>query len=216
MFLLPFSLLSQQSGYTRTIPSRRTSHDLISLARLSYLTSRIRTKPACLSPPLSTPPSSLRPLTNTPPPHNHKPTTANTTPSITMVDRPKKPTALATTPGLPPQAQVNITHSHSRVSAVLPTGESVEILLYGATIISWKDGSGEERLWLSEAAKLDGSKAVRGGVPLVFPVRFLFSRAVLVSCGRIRRDSLVKLLHFEREDSRDKLYKIGRNTFQSI
>ena len=83
-------------------------------------------------------------------------------------------------------------------------------MLYGATIISWKDGSGEERLWLSEAAKLDGSKAVRGGVPLVFPVRFLFSRAVLVSCGRIRRDSLVKLLHFEREDSRDKLYKIGR------
>ncbi|KAK0120352.1 hypothetical protein ONS95_011755 [Cadophora gregata] len=87
-----------------------------------------------------------------------------------MVDRPKKPTALATTPGLPPQAQVNITHSHSRVSAVLPTGESAEILLFGATIISWKDGAGQERLWLSEAAKLDGTKAVRGGVPLVFPV----------------------------------------------
>ncbi|CZR66433.1 related to P.ciliare possible apospory-associated protein [Phialocephala subalpina] len=87
-----------------------------------------------------------------------------------MVDRPKKPSALATTPGLPPQAQVNISHSNSRVSAVLPTGESVEILLYGATIISWKDAKGNEKLWLSEAAKLDGSKAVRGGVPLVFPV----------------------------------------------
>ncbi|KAI9055149.1 hypothetical protein LZ554_000113 [Drepanopeziza brunnea f. sp. 'monogermtubi'] len=87
-----------------------------------------------------------------------------------MVDRSKKPTALSTTPGLPPQAQVNITHEHSRVSAVLPTGESVEVLLYGATIISWKDGEGQERLWLSELAKLDGSKAVRGGVPLVFPV----------------------------------------------
>lgn len=87
-----------------------------------------------------------------------------------MVDRPKKPTALATTPGLPPQAQVNITHENSRVSAILPTGESVEVLLYGATILSWKDGDGEERLWLSEGAKLDGTKAVRGGVPLVFPV----------------------------------------------
>lgn len=87
-----------------------------------------------------------------------------------MVDRPKKPSALATTPGLPPQAQVNISHSNSRVSAVLPTGESLEVLLFGATIISWKDASGEEKLWLSEAAKLDGSKAVRGGVPLVFPV----------------------------------------------
>lgn len=87
-----------------------------------------------------------------------------------MVDRPTRPTALATTPGLPPQPQVNITHNNSRVSATLPTGESVEILLYGATVISWKDRAGSERLWLSESAKLDGTKAVRGGIPLVFPV----------------------------------------------
>lgn len=88
-----------------------------------------------------------------------------------MVDRPKKPTALhPISPGLAPQAQVNITHSHNRVSAVLPTGEAVEILLYGATIISWKDAAGAEKLFLSSAAALDGSKAVRGGIPLVFPV----------------------------------------------
>ncbi|KAI1109413.1 galactose mutarotase-like protein [Nemania sp. NC0429] len=87
-----------------------------------------------------------------------------------MVDRPNKPAALATTPGLPPQPQVNISHANSRVSAVLPTGESVEVLLFGATVISWKDRAGNEKLWLSEAAKLDGSKAVRGGIPLVFPV----------------------------------------------
>lgn len=88
-----------------------------------------------------------------------------------MVDRPKKPSALnPISPGLAPQAQVNITHSNNRVSAVLPTGESVEILLFGATIISWKDATGQEKLFLSEAAKLDGSKAVRGGIPLVFPV----------------------------------------------
>ncbi|KAK9775426.1 putative Galactose mutarotase-like domain-containing protein [Seiridium cardinale] len=87
-----------------------------------------------------------------------------------MVDRPNKPSALATTPGLPPQAQVNITHDNNRVSAVLPSGESVEVLLYGATVISWKDRAGNERLWLSKGAKLDGTKAVRGGIPLVFPV----------------------------------------------
>jgi glucose-6-phosphate 1-epimerase len=86
------------------------------------------------------------------------------------MDRPNKPSLLPKTPGLPPQAQVNITHSNDRVSAVLPTGESVEILLYGATILSWKNAKGEEKLWLSEAAKLDGTKAVRGGVPVVFPV----------------------------------------------
>jgi glucose-6-phosphate 1-epimerase len=88
-----------------------------------------------------------------------------------MVDRSKKPSALhPISPGLAPQAQVNITHSNSRVSAVLPTGESVEILLYGATIASWKDATGKEKLFLSEKATLDGSKAVRGGIPLVFPV----------------------------------------------
>lgn len=86
-----------------------------------------------------------------------------------MVDRPNKPTTLAATPKLSPQPQVNIT-GDSRVSAVLPSGESVEVLLFGATVISWKGATGNERLWLSEAAKLDGSKAVRGGIPLVFPV----------------------------------------------
>lgn len=46
---------------------------------------------------------------------------------------------------------------------------SVTVLLYGATILSWK-ASGKEQLWLSESAKLDATKAVRGGIPLVFPI----------------------------------------------
>lgn len=87
-----------------------------------------------------------------------------------MVDRAKKPSAIATSPGLTPSAQVNFTHNNDRITAVLPTGESIEVLLYGATIISWKDVKGTEKLWLSDGATLDGSKAVRGGIPLVFPV----------------------------------------------
>ena len=49
------------------------------------------------------------------------------------------------------------------------------ILLFGATITSWKAsdrgqlGSPAERLFLSSKAALDGSKAVRGGIPVVFP-----------------------------------------------
>ncbi|KAK8147307.1 hypothetical protein MY1884_000099 [Beauveria asiatica] len=86
------------------------------------------------------------------------------------MDRPNKPSALATTPGLPPQASVTISHGNERVAAELPTGESVVVLLHGATVLSWKDAAGDEKLWLSEAAKLDGTKAVRGGIPLVFPV----------------------------------------------
>lgn len=88
-----------------------------------------------------------------------------------MVGRANKPKELVSTPGLPPQATVTFSEDNSRVRAELPTGESVEVLLYGATVISWKDASGDEKLWLSEAAKLDGSKAVRGGIPVVFPVR---------------------------------------------
>jgi len=56
-----------------------------------------------------------------------------------------------------------------------PKGASAKILLFGATIISWKatekGGSGGlvERLFVSSKAVLDGSKAVRGGIPVVFP-----------------------------------------------
>eukprot|EP01103_Thecamoeba_quadrilineata_P017345 TRINITY_DN6109_c0_g1_i1.p1 TRINITY_DN6109_c0_g1~~TRINITY_DN6109_c0_g1_i1.p1 ORF type:complete len:295 (+),score=57.89 TRINITY_DN6109_c0_g1_i1:8-892(+) len=46
---------------------------------------------------------------------------------------------------------------------------SVTIYHYGATITSWKT-NGLERLFLSSKAILDGTKAVRGGIPLVFPV----------------------------------------------
>jgi len=56
-----------------------------------------------------------------------------------------------------------------------PKGATVEILLYGATVISWKSpgaagGEPLERLFVSSKAVLDGSKPVRGGIPIVFPV----------------------------------------------
>ncbi|KAF8078613.1 galactose mutarotase-like domain-containing protein [Lyophyllum atratum] len=55
-----------------------------------------------------------------------------------------------------------------------PKGPTVTILFYGATVISWKSGSARdpettERLFLSSKAALDGSKPVRGGIPIVFP-----------------------------------------------
>lgn len=86
-----------------------------------------------------------------------------------MVDRPNKPSALAATPQQS-HAQPTVTIEDGRVKAALPTGETVEVLLHGATVLSWKDAGGNEKLWLSESAVLDGSKAVRGGIPLVFPV----------------------------------------------
>lgn len=47
--------------------------------------------------------------------------------------------------------------------------------MFGATVISWKarekGGPGEpiERIFVSSKAILDGSKAIRGGIPVVFP-----------------------------------------------
>ncbi|KAF8962382.1 hypothetical protein BGZ46_001175 [Entomortierella lignicola] len=50
-----------------------------------------------------------------------------------------------------------------------PSGASTEIYHFGATLTSWKIAN-KERIFLSENAILDGSKAIRGGIPLVFPV----------------------------------------------
>ncbi|KAG5941859.1 hypothetical protein E4U59_001498 [Claviceps monticola] len=86
-----------------------------------------------------------------------------------MAGRPQEQSANEATPKLPQFPQVIIDDKFDRVLAVHPTGSTIEILLHGATIISWKS-KGIERLWLSENAKLDGSGPVQGGLPLVFPM----------------------------------------------
>ncbi|KAL9606885.1 MAG: hypothetical protein Q9167_008134 [Letrouitia subvulpina] len=85
------------------------------------------------------------------------------------MERSKKPAAIPVSP-VQPSPQVVFSDDSSKVSASLPTGESVQILLYGATVVSWKSATGNENLFLSSKAHLDGSKPVRGGIPLVFPV----------------------------------------------
>ena len=90
-----------------------------------------------------------------------------------MVDRANRPSALNAPAAAAPEAQVDIVGSgpSSKVVATLPSGESVEVLLYGATVTSWKSNGGKtENMWLSDKAALDGSKPVRGGIPVVFPV----------------------------------------------
>ncbi|KAK4690661.1 glucose-6-phosphate 1-epimerase, partial [Lecanoromycetidae sp. Uapishka_2] len=85
------------------------------------------------------------------------------------MERSKKPSAIPVSPTIP-TPNVSISQDNARVTASLPTGESIEVLLYGATVISWKSVKGKENLFLSSKAHLDGSKPVRGGIPLVFPV----------------------------------------------
>lgn len=45
--------------------------------------------------------------------------------------------------------------------------DTVKIHLHGATVISWTR-QGKELLFLSSKALLNGSKPIRGGIPLVF------------------------------------------------
>lgn len=55
-----------------------------------------------------------------------------------------------------------------RIVVSLDNQNSTTIYLHGATITSWVC-NGKERLFLSKKAVLNGSKAIRGGIPLVFP-----------------------------------------------
>ncbi|KAK6463798.1 galactose mutarotase-like domain-containing protein [Scheffersomyces coipomensis] len=64
-----------------------------------------------------------------------------------------------------------VEETDTQVIVTLPSDPTtkVTILKYGGTVISWLN-KGNEQLWVSEGAFLDGSKPVRGGIPLVFPI----------------------------------------------
>lgn len=55
------------------------------------------------------------------------------------------------------------------VRLTAPDGASAVITLYGAHLVSWHGADGGERLFLSARSALDGSRAIRGGVPVIFP-----------------------------------------------
>jgi glucose-6-phosphate 1-epimerase len=55
------------------------------------------------------------------------------------------------------------------VTITAPDGARATIALYGAHLASWQTPDGHERLFMSEASPRDGSAAIRGGVPVIFP-----------------------------------------------
>jgi glucose-6-phosphate 1-epimerase len=50
-----------------------------------------------------------------------------------------------------------------------PDGAAAIVTLYGAHLVSWKTVDGQERIFCSTRSSLDGSRAIRGGVPVIFP-----------------------------------------------
>ena len=55
------------------------------------------------------------------------------------------------------------------VRLTCPDGAEAIITLYGAHLVSWKTADGTERLFCSASSAMDGSRAIRGGVPVIFP-----------------------------------------------
>lgn len=50
-----------------------------------------------------------------------------------------------------------------------PDGARAVVSPFGAHVLSWQPAGGDERLFVSPRALLDGSGPIRGGVPVVFP-----------------------------------------------
>ena len=48
-------------------------------------------------------------------------------------------------------------------------GAQATVTLYGGHLVSWRTSSGQEQLFCSRDSSLDGSRAIRGGVPVIFP-----------------------------------------------
>lgn len=48
-------------------------------------------------------------------------------------------------------------------------GTTAEIYFHGAHVTSWQLPNGDERLFLSRRAEIAAGKAIRGGVPVIFP-----------------------------------------------
>jgi hypothetical protein len=121
-----------------------------------------------------------------------------------MVDRANRPSALSAPKAEVPGAQVDIVgqDGSQKVVATLSSGESVEVLLFGATVTSWKSHGGKtENLWVSEKADLTGTKAVRGGIPVVFPVRAAHCMMVMVMMMGMRMETCCMSKHQTATDS---------------
>ena len=50
-----------------------------------------------------------------------------------------------------------------------PDRAQATITLFGAHLVSWKSADGKQQLFCSARSALDGSRAIRGGVPVIFP-----------------------------------------------
>lgn len=60
-------------------------------------------------------------------------------------------------------------HGLPAVNLLTPGGDRATVLLHGAHVVSWIPAGGSERLYLSGRSAYGNGKAIRGGVPVIFP-----------------------------------------------
>jgi len=94
-----------------------------------------------------------------------------------------------------------------------PDGAQAELSLLGGHLLSWRPAGGAEQLYLSPRSEFTAGKAIRGGVPVIFPQfsergpgpRHGFARTALwelVSQQQGKDDVLVVLRLQDSEDTR--------------
>jgi glucose-6-phosphate 1-epimerase len=104
-----------------------------------------------------------------------------------------------------------------------PDGAEAIVTLYGAHLVSWKGADGRERLFCSAASVLDGSKAIRGGVPVIFPqfgeqgtgLRHGFARVSdwhLLDSG-VEDGEAIALFTLAEEDLKPEYARVWRHSF---
>lgn len=76
----------------------------------------------------------------------------------------------------------------------LADGGGATVTDYGAHVLSWHPAPGDDRLYMSESAVLDGTKPIRGGVPVIFPQFNAFGPGV--------RHGFARTLVWTREEQR--------------
>lgn len=79
------------------------------------------------------------------------------------------------------------------VCITAPDGAEAIVTLYGAHLVSWKSSDGQQRLFCSAKSRLDGSGAIRGGMPVIFPQ---FGER-----GNGLRHGFARICHWRLEDS---------------
>ncbi|CAO2822969.1 unnamed protein product [Amaranthus hypochondriacus] len=72
-------------------------------------------------------------------------------------------------PPLVPVEQTKGINGLDKVILRVPSGFTVEVYFMGGQVTSWKNEAGQELLFLSKKAIFKPPKAIRGGIPIIFP-----------------------------------------------